>query len=162
MSYFPPFSVQRLGVGSDRYGSMITPRSNRESGNPGQIMRYFLASKKKKYDKKLSQALIVELGVYPPGTTVALSSGEVALVTHRGEDHFNPRVLALCSPEDIPYPQPITRDTRDEDYTISRFVLYPKVKQFKANLFWGDAANESEKEFLPQEVAVPIDLVDDV
>ena len=63
----------------DRYGSMISPRSQRASGVSTDVMRNFLVAKKVEYDMKLSKALISELGIYPPGSTVLLSSGEVCL-----------------------------------------------------------------------------------
>ncbi|MBT7307064.1 MAG: hypothetical protein HN842_02535 [Gammaproteobacteria bacterium] len=130
----------------DRYGSMITPRSYRESGNPATIMRYFLMSKKKEYDKALSQALIAELGVYPPGTTVALKSGEIAIVIQRGEDRLHPRVQAIWDPEDNPYPRPILRDTRDEAYQVVSIKKHVGSRQLNADLFWGDSANDGDNQ----------------
>ena len=147
----------RLMSIADRYGSMITPRANREAGNPSQIMRYFLSSKRGEFDKKLSHTLITELGVYPSGSTVVLHSGEVALVTYQGKDHFHPQVSAICSPTDELYIQPIPRDTNDDEYTISRLVDFPEVKQFNANLFWGDAANKIQDELLSSVEDIPIE-----
>ena len=78
-------------------------------------------------------------------------------MTYQGKDHFHPQVSAICSPTDELYIQPIPRDTNDDEYTISRLVDFPEVKQFNANLFWGDAANKIQDELLSSVEDIPIE-----
>ena len=59
----------------------------------------------------LASLLIKELGIYPPGCYVTLASGEIAVVTHRGESAKTPIVAALTNRHGDALSQPIRRDT---------------------------------------------------
>ena len=138
----------RLMAIADRYGSMISPRNYREAGSSKEIMRKFLVSKSKNYDMSISKALIAELGVYPPGTTVMLESGEIALVTRRGGDHLHPVVMAIWSPQGERYSQPLKRDSRQSPHIIISMKKSEDVKWLNVDRFWGGERAEQQPLFL--------------
>jgi HD-GYP domain-containing protein (c-di-GMP phosphodiesterase class II) len=139
-------SEARLMAIVDRYGSMITPRTYRDAGNPTEVMRKLLVSKGKQYDKQLSQALIAELGIYPPGTTVELASGEIAIVTKRSNDRLKPVVAAIWDKNDECHVHPVERDTSDPAYKILSIKRHKRTQKLNADLFWGDSANDLENQ----------------
>ncbi len=131
----------RLMAIADRYGSMISPRRYRNPGSPRAIMQQFLSGKKSKYDVRLSKALIAELGIYPPGTTVELVSGETALVTRRGRDSLHPEVMAVWDEEGRCYEHPVKRDVEALEYNIVAIKRHKDAGRLNADRFWGERAD---------------------
>jgi hypothetical protein len=70
----------------------------------------------------LSEVFIKELGVYPPGAFVRLNNGDVAVVTHRGQDGTSPRVASIITPRGVAYPRPLSRDSADREWAIKEIV----------------------------------------
>ena len=71
-----------LGL-ADTYVAMINKRAWREAKLPQSALKeiYQMASQE---DEEIFRCFISQLGVYPPGTLVRLKSGEIAVVTNRG------------------------------------------------------------------------------
>lgn len=67
----------------------------------------------------LAAALIKELGIYPPGCYVKLISGEIAIVTRRGDKAKEPWVAALSNRNGEPLSQAVSRDTSLSTRTIT-------------------------------------------
>lgn len=67
---------------SDCYDAITTPRSYREVNlTPFDGICFLLANSGVKFDPVLVKLFVELMGVYPPGTTVRLSSGEIGVVS---------------------------------------------------------------------------------
>lgn len=76
----------------------------------------------------VASLLIKELGIYPPGCFVKLASGEIAIVTNRGETAKTPVVAALTNRLGDALSQPIRRDTSSADHAIVTTVSDDAVR----------------------------------
>lgn len=70
-------------------------------------------------EMKLHLAFIKELGVYPPGTFVKLSNGEIAIVTKRQPFSIAPMVKVVMGPQGTLYDHPATRDCTIDHFKIA-------------------------------------------
>jgi HD-GYP domain-containing protein (c-di-GMP phosphodiesterase class II)/HD-like signal output (HDOD) protein len=80
---------------ADVYAAMVSPRQYRHGMLASDIAKSFLVKYGKSMDVKVSACLIRELGLYPPGSVVKVTSGEYAVVVARGENIMSPVVRIL-------------------------------------------------------------------
>ena len=99
-----PFGVKRqaLNVGtmlcsiSDVYDAMRSQRAYQSAFPTDRILAVLKRSDGKQFDQNLVRRFVQLLGIYPPGTLVRLTSGEVAVVTGiHAPDPYRPRVRVL-------------------------------------------------------------------
>ncbi|AOG23859.1 HD-GYP domain-containing protein [Acidovorax sp. RAC01] len=109
----------------DNFTAKHSPRASRKPLPAQQAARdLFMQSS----GNPLASLLIKELGIYPPGCYVKLASGEIAVVTHRGESAKTPRVAAVTSPNGDVRSQPLRRDTSLPTHAITGTVPSQAVK----------------------------------
>lgn len=113
----------RLIALADIYHAKISDRINREGMLPTHALRQMFLGQGQDVDHALSQLFIKEVGVYPPGGFVRLTNGEVAVVTHRGQDGTSPRVASVITPRGVHYPRPLPRDTSDKEFAIKETAV---------------------------------------
>ena len=70
----------------------------------------------------MAAGLIKSLGLYPPGDTVQLQCGEVAVVTHRGTSATTPRVASITNEKGQPVAATLHRDTAVPPFGITGAV----------------------------------------
>lgn len=70
----------------------------------------------------ITAALIKEFGLYPPGCTVRLASGELGVVAKRGEQANAPVVIVLVSRTGEPLITPVRRNTALSAHAIAAVV----------------------------------------
>ncbi len=63
----------------DYYEALMHPRSHRERLNPYEALRVLIENKER-FDYRVLKVLIRQMGVYPIGSLVQLSSGEIGIV----------------------------------------------------------------------------------
>ena len=85
---------------------------------PSQTMSALFRGELGEVDPQWLTLLIRELGIYPPGSFVRLASGEIAVVTYRGDKANQPRVAALRKENGPPYADALLRDTRQTAYRV--------------------------------------------
>lgn len=73
-------------------------------------------------------AIIQATGIYPPGSFVKLSSGELAVVLRRGAHAKAPRVASVVSKSGTPLAEPVLRDTRLRPHDVTGGVAPHDVK----------------------------------
>ena len=108
---------------ADIYHAKISGRGHRSALLPTQALRQMLLGQGLGLDQELAEVFIKELGVYPPGGFVRLSNGDVAVVTHRGQDGISPRVGSIITPRGTVYPRPVPRDIKNKEWTIKEIVV---------------------------------------
>jgi HD-GYP domain-containing protein (c-di-GMP phosphodiesterase class II) len=126
---------------ADRYNGMVMNRAYRRGIAPDSALRELARRDARATDPALVGLLIKVIGVYPPGTVVALVNKEVGVVTKRLLDLKHPLVHTFFLDPDWPYDKPIKRFTgrmpqfavaktlsRDDlNLTIDLEALWPPV-----------------------------------
>jgi len=116
-----PFS--RILTIADIYSAKVSNRGYRETILPNTGLReIFLGARGQAVDPELVKILVKDLGVYPPGTFVRLTNGEIAIVTHRGKEAHEPVVRSVKRRTGMPFPKPIKRDCASEDFSIKEVI----------------------------------------
>lgn len=77
---------------------------------------------------EIGGALLKSVGLYPPGSFVALAGGELGIVIARGERAHAPRVAVLTTAGGAPLPQPLLRDTLEPGQAVKGAVSVSRVK----------------------------------
>lgn len=87
----------------DAYDAMTSDRCYRDGMSPADAVRILFKNRGQQFDADMVEAFIKMMGIYPPGSLVELSTGEVALVvsTHPGRK-LKPRVEILLDPSKKP------------------------------------------------------------
>jgi response regulator RpfG family c-di-GMP phosphodiesterase len=93
---------------ADIYAAKLGARAGREPIPADQAIRKIYMSDP---DNVFVAALVKELGLYPPGSYVALASGETGIVIKRGVTITSPIVAAITNRQRQPLPRPVRRDT---------------------------------------------------
>lgn len=92
-------------------------------------------------DTVIAAYFVRELGLFPPGTVVRLTNGEIGIVSKAADNARTPWVHSLIGPRGAPLSFPIRRKTSEALYTI-RDVLDPRKLDFPIRLqaIWGSDA----------------------
>lgn len=77
---WPVWSASRLIAVAHAYDQMTTARPGRPALLPDEATRILMAEAGRRYDPLAVKLLVNQVGVYPVGSTVALSDGRVAIV----------------------------------------------------------------------------------
>lgn len=135
-----PASAKIISI-ADRYCARVSARSYRKSLLPNAALRDILLADKKNIDPTLTTCFIRELGIYPIGTFVKLESGEVGVVTGKGESTTTPAVHALIGPRGAPLAFPIKRETAKKLHGIREVMSAEQADiRFSMQQLWGDEA----------------------
>lgn len=103
---------------ADRYGAMISSRTYRDQLAAKDVLKEFFLTKGSYSAEPLTLTFIRELGVYPPGSFVALSNGERGIVIKRGQTGHKPIVSAYLGAKGQVYPGPFRRVCGVEDVEV--------------------------------------------
>ncbi|MCX9155824.1 hypothetical protein OPU71_06745 [Niveibacterium sp. 24ML] len=117
---------------SDIFGAKVSPRASRPALSADQALRETFIGHGGS-DNPLVAALVRELGIYPPGTGVRLSSGEVGLVMRRGERANEPKVFATHNRAGQYYMEPVVRDTARSQFAVVGTVPAERFQQLTIN-----------------------------
>ncbi len=97
-----PLAGRMLGI-IDAYDAMITPRPYRCALSRHQALRQIYAARDTLFQAEMVEQFQVCLGVYPTGSLVELSTGEIAVVSAQNQvRRLRPRVVVLSTPEQQP------------------------------------------------------------
>lgn len=107
---------------ADIFCAKVTSRSYRQGVPANVAARDLFKANMEQSKNPIPLVLIKEIGIYPPGSFVMLVNGETAIVVRRGQSANTPSVSSLLSPEGIPYPRPIKRDTSQKAFTIKSTI----------------------------------------
>lgn len=112
-----PLGARVLAV-ADCYAAMIKPRPHRVALAPFNALAELFRGMGLLYDRDVCNALVKEIGMYPPGSFVRLASGETAVVKgHRSNGEWP--VYGIYGADDLPYLQPRRRDAAAAGFGIT-------------------------------------------
>jgi hypothetical protein len=105
-----PITGRMLGI-IDSYDAMVSARPYRAALTRYQALRQIYAARDTLFQAEMVEQFQVCLGVYPTGSLVELSTGEVAVVMAQNQvRRLRPRVVILTAPDKQP-----TQDFRQLD-----------------------------------------------
>ena len=110
-----PLVGRMLGI-IDAYDAMISPRPYRPALSRYQAMRELYAARDSLFPAELVDQFQACMGVYPTGSLVELSSGEVAMVTAQNPARrLRPQVILLSTPSRQPAASLRVLDLKNQD-----------------------------------------------
>jgi len=94
----PP--VARIAAIVDAYDALTTHRSYAAAVSPSEAIRIIYAGRDQEFQAELVEAFIQAVGIYPAGTIVELSSGEIGVVVAESRTRrMLPKVTVLLDPD---------------------------------------------------------------
>ena len=88
----------------DTYAALTAPPPPRLGRPAHEAIREIVRSRHRAFDPVLIKALLAETSLFPPGTLVRLSSGEIGRVITLNRDHpLRPRIEVLVKPPAAPH-----------------------------------------------------------
>lgn len=129
----------RLATLSDVYAAMVLPRSYRDGIHCQQAIKDIFAERSKTLDEHLSSMFIKDIGIFPPGVWVELSSGEKGIVIKRGlRNATQPTVSCLIDGYDNEYDRPKIRNLANNQSLSIKGTYKPEGNlRFSYEDIWG-------------------------
>jgi len=99
MGSYIPLPGRMLGI-VDAYDAMVSPRPYRGAISRHTALRHIYAERDRLFQAELVEQFQVCMGVYPTGSLVELSTGEIAIVMAQNQARrLRPRVVLLSTPQ---------------------------------------------------------------
>jgi HD-GYP domain-containing protein (c-di-GMP phosphodiesterase class II) len=111
---------------ADIFSAKLSSRSSREAQHSSLAMKSIYFDSQLKPDA-VGAAIIKAVGIYRPGSFVKLVSGEVAVVTRRGENTATPMVAVVLNKDGMPVVAIAIRNTTDKKYAVASSVASATV-----------------------------------
>ncbi len=110
----------RMAAIADSFSALITPRAYANALAPQDALMNLYEWAGTSFHEPLIEQFVQAIGVFPVGSLVELSSGEVAIVVaHNRVRRLEPKVLVLTWPDKTPLARPIERDLLKQSRTAS-------------------------------------------
>ena len=119
--------MARLIQRADIFAAAISPRASRAAASTGNAMKAAYFDENSQVDEA-GAALVKAVGIYPPGSYVRLTSGEVAVVVRRGSNTSAPRVAVVLNRSGMPNAELSLRDTSLAEWRVTSGVPAKEVK----------------------------------
>lgn len=126
---------------ADRYCARVSARVRRPPLLPNMALREILLQAGQTVDAQLSAGLIRELGIYPIGTCVQLSNGEIGIVARKGLSSTTPQVDSVVGPRGAPLDVYLHRKTGTLHTIREVLAANPSPAPLRMELIWGRAAS---------------------
>jgi hypothetical protein len=111
----------------DRYGAMLCRRTGREAQSATQAAQRACLGPDGRPDE-VGAVLLKALGLYPPGSYVALASNETGIVLARGATPTQPMVACLLNTQGMARSEPRLRNTAQSAHTVRAALRQAQVK----------------------------------
>ena len=105
---------------ADSYSAMLRPRPYQDRIDSNKVLVSLYTNQLNRYDGLLLEALILDLGFYPPGSLLRVANREMAVAICNQPGLLNsPTVAALTDPRGQTLAKPVFRDTQHPDFAIA-------------------------------------------
>ncbi|MEQ9463666.1 MAG: HD-GYP domain-containing protein [Haliea sp.] len=109
-------AVARIAAIVDTYGALTSDREYAAAISPSNAIRVLYEARGLDFQTELVEAFIRAIGVYPAGTLVELSTGEVGIVVAEYRTRrLRPKVMILMDSDKHLLPSPTLRDLQAQD-----------------------------------------------
>lgn len=89
-----PLYAQIVSI-AEAYDTITTKQTYREARSPSEALHILYAERGKQFDEDLVIKFIDSIGIFPPGSVVEMTNGEVGIVLSNTTDKLKPRVIIL-------------------------------------------------------------------
>lgn len=121
--------AQIIGI-ADVYEAMSHPRAWREAYHPHTAMKHLIDKEGHGFNSKIVKALMVSLSLYPPGSLVMLSSGEIARVIKINKGSLTRPVVEILLSANFDTVPTQTVDLVEHPFTaIERVVEFEEISR---------------------------------
>jgi HD-GYP domain-containing protein (c-di-GMP phosphodiesterase class II) len=101
----------RMTAIADSFAALITPRAYANASAPQDALMNLYEWCGTSFHEPLVEQFVQAIGVFPVGSMIELTSGEIAVVVaHNRIRRLEPKVLVLSNPDKTPLAQPVERD----------------------------------------------------
>ncbi len=108
----PPFA--RIAAIVDTYDAITSRRSYAEAMSPAEAIKFLYGQRDRLFQAELVEAFIQAIGIYPPGSIVELTSGEVGIVVAESRTRrLLPKIILVLDRGKREYPQPQIVDLQE-------------------------------------------------
>lgn len=123
----PGLQLARLLQRADIFSARLSMRRARPALAASAAIKAAYLDEHQQADEA-GKAIIQATGIYPPGSFVRLSSGEVAVVLRHGAHAKAPKVASIVSKSGTPLVDPTLRDTRMRPHDVTGGVAPHEVR----------------------------------
>jgi HD-GYP domain-containing protein (c-di-GMP phosphodiesterase class II) len=103
--------MARIAAIVDCYDAMTSERHWVQASSPSIVIRKLYAWRGKLFQSELVEEFIQAVGLYPSGTIVKLSTGEIGIVTEESQrQRLHPKLLMLLNKSSKPFPRGLYLD----------------------------------------------------
>ena len=114
---------------ADTYSAMTKPRPYRAKEYSSQnALRDIYLQKDVSLDGGLIQAMIREIGIFPPGSIVRLKSGEIAVIKHCTHKPADAVVYTVYDQRGMPLLEPVRREAANPNFEIMGMVPFTECR----------------------------------
>lgn len=113
--------LARIVAIANRYDNLCNPFDIKQANTPAETISHLFRKEVAHFQTEILQTFVKVLGVYPPGSFVALSNGSVGLVIESNSaDILHP--LLMLHDAEVPRAEAILLDLRDTDLAIASAI----------------------------------------
>jgi HD-GYP domain-containing protein (c-di-GMP phosphodiesterase class II) len=115
----------RIAAIVDTYDAITSHRSYSSAVPPAQAVKHLYARRGQDFQAELVEEFIQAIGIYPAGTLVELSSGQIAIIVAEYRTRrLRPRVMVMLDERQRPLDEPFVIDMLETTHTESGDELY--------------------------------------
>jgi HD-GYP domain-containing protein (c-di-GMP phosphodiesterase class II) len=114
----------KMAAIADAYAAMVNPRPYAPAFSPYAAMKQLFAESESRWFAPLVEQFVQAIGIFPVGSLVELSSGEVAIVIqHNPYRRLEPLILILTDSTKAKLPAPRELDMLKHNFSVAPDVL---------------------------------------
>lgn len=123
----PNEEIKRILRMADQFIAKVSPRATRAALPTRSALR-FMVTQPAGISLRIGSAMTTVVGLYPPGTYVALSNGETAVVVRRGETPTTPATVSFMNAAGLGLALYVARDPNDKTISIQAPIVADRLK----------------------------------
>lgn len=118
--------LARIAAIANRYDNLCNPFDLKVAKTPAEAVSFMFRNEKAHYDPELLQIFVKAIGVYPPGSFVALNDGSIGLVVETNSGNLLHPLIMLYDPS-VPRNEALLLDLREAETTIEAAISPAKL-----------------------------------
>ena len=136
-----PLTARMAGI-ADTYDAMITERPYRQARSSFEVIQELTDLKGSLFHPDLTEAFTQAIGIFPTGSIVELSSGEVGIVVGQNpQRRLKPQIIVVLDKHKSPYKRFITCDLQKPPDADNPFGSVWITRELQPGTYGLDAQN---------------------
>lgn len=118
--------LARVAAIANRYDNLCNPFDLKTAKTPAEAVSFMFKHERAAYDPELLQLFVKSIGVYPPGSFVALGDGGIGLVVETNSSDLLHPLVMLYDPS-VPRNEALLLDLREAEASIEAAISPAKL-----------------------------------